>query len=268
MAGGRPTAAVRKDPAAAAAAAEAAERRRAERRAAAKALRAEKQAEAAAKEPAADPAAEAAEHTARLLAFWRGEAEGDCVCGCARCGVDEMLRWRGHYEALETRHHWVQWLFAKPGARGVAGAYAPPLTAEAAAAMAADGAVRRRVDAAVAMALDFWGLREGGGGAIERADGGAARWENVARNPHNLLRATRVLHSLRALGEHRSQWAALCGPLAEQLCSLAADGLLGAEAPAAATEFWAPAVRGTAPCGALWRDRLRAAAGGGAREER
>eukprot|EP01065_Artemidia_motanka_P042467 TRINITY_DN570_c0_g2_i1.p1 TRINITY_DN570_c0_g2~~TRINITY_DN570_c0_g2_i1.p1 ORF type:complete len:447 (+),score=134.10 TRINITY_DN570_c0_g2_i1:50-1342(+) len=224
--------------------------RRTLRAKAAAALRQEKRAEAAEKEP--DTAA--ADDAERLLAFWRRERDADCVCGCSRVSVDRMLGWRGRYDVLESRHHWIQWLFAKPGPKGIAAALAPALTDEAAGEMARDEAIRERFGLAIDMVLDFWGLRRGPCG-IGSTDGCEERWANVARNPHNLLRISRVLQSLRCLGQHHRPWRVLCASLAEHFCRLAAEEKLGPEAKDAAVEFWAPGKFGAgdphAACGEL-----------------
>eukprot|EP01062_Namystynia_karyoxenos_P049318 TRINITY_DN37749_c0_g1_i1.p2 TRINITY_DN37749_c0_g1~~TRINITY_DN37749_c0_g1_i1.p2 ORF type:complete len:518 (+),score=126.51 TRINITY_DN37749_c0_g1_i1:82-1554(+) len=192
-----------------------------------------------------------------LMRFWRGERVGDCVCGCARISVDEMLSKRGNYQWLEQKHHFMQWLFPK-AQNGVSGACAPTLTPRAAAVMVADAAVRARVTAAYRMILDFWGLdlEDEETGALAKAPHCGERMQNVAAREHNYLRITRVLISIGMLG--RAAWQ---GPLVELLISEVAPGglLAGQEvARGALLRYWVPAVRGRTADGTPWQRHLKA----------
>eukprot|EP01062_Namystynia_karyoxenos_P009971 TRINITY_DN1352_c3_g1_i1.p1 TRINITY_DN1352_c3_g1~~TRINITY_DN1352_c3_g1_i1.p1 ORF type:complete len:681 (+),score=221.24 TRINITY_DN1352_c3_g1_i1:94-2136(+) len=177
--------------------------------------------------------------TSRLVRFWQGTGEADCVCGCARLSVDGILAKRGKYPWLEGKHHYVQWLFPK-AVNGVSGATAPPLTAGDAAIMAADPECDRRLTKAYDMMLDFWGLElvDDSSGEVRKAPHWEERFANIEKHDHNYLRISRVLISLNMRGRR-----AMAGPLVELLLGEVADGNLPG-ARSSLLKYWIPCVKG------------------------
>jgi hypothetical protein len=101
---------------------------------------------------------------------------------------------------LEHEHDYIQWVFPT-AARSSVNPSAPLITADTAAAFAADPALRERLRAAFVRMLSFYGLRLRDGNVEidpERFAVRSAAW--LRPYNHNHLRLTRIMQSLAALG--------------------------------------------------------------------
>eukprot|EP01065_Artemidia_motanka_P047560 TRINITY_DN7471_c1_g1_i1.p1 TRINITY_DN7471_c1_g1~~TRINITY_DN7471_c1_g1_i1.p1 ORF type:complete len:691 (+),score=184.26 TRINITY_DN7471_c1_g1_i1:73-2145(+) len=183
----------------------------------------------------------------RLVLFWQGQCEADCVCGCSRIGIEAMLAKRGKYLWLEGKHHYVQWLFPK-AVNGVSGAAAPPLNSADAAVLAADQDAYKRLIRAYDMMLDFWGF-DLVDGQPRKAANWEERFQNIERHDHNYLRISRVLISLNMRG---------CRELVPPFVTVLLDAVAEGELPGAKSsllKYWIPCCKGAE--GNRLRERAR-----------
>jgi hypothetical protein len=112
--------------------------------------------------------------------------------------LDQIWAW--DYDRLEQVHDFIQWMFPLDEPSSV-NPDAPLLTPSDRAAFATDPALRSAVRKSLAVFLDFLGLELGVDGRVAKAphfDRRAAVWKYTN---HNWLRITRMLKSLRLLGQ-------------------------------------------------------------------
>ncbi len=136
----------------------------------------------------------------RLIDFYRGE--GNDAAGRT---IAQVLAF--DHRRLEGVHDFIQWLFPTAAASQF-NANAPLLDDETAAVFRSDELIRERMQEALGVMLEFYGLHLHVGVdavVVRRGANYAARrgnWQNVAPGMvnHNMLRITRILESLTQVG--------------------------------------------------------------------
>ncbi len=120
--------------------------------------------------------------------------------------IEEFQKgWWGKYDALESGHSFVQWIF--PIREQGLNPQAQPLQKWEADAIAADPALQGRLIQNYRLMLDFYGMKlvDETTGEIARTDDYVARYDNLERCSHNFLRITRILKCLAECGLERYQ---------------------------------------------------------------
>lgn len=108
--------------------------------------------------------------------------------------------WYGNYEALESVHSYIQWLFPlqEPGMNREAST----LTKEEIQQFCQNDAAKKNLLKSYKLMLDFYGIElcDEETGDVRRAPNWRERFNNLNNRTHNSLRITRILKCLATLG--------------------------------------------------------------------
>ncbi|KAM4587374.1 opioid growth factor receptor-like [Odontesthes bonariensis] len=114
-------------------------------------------------------------------------------------------QWRGNYDALESVHTFIQWLFPlqEPGMNYEAST----LTQEEIEAFIKNDIAKKNLLESYKLMLDFYGIEmyDEETGAVQRAKNWKERFDNLNSRTHNNLRITRILKCLGTLGYRHYQ---------------------------------------------------------------
>ncbi len=131
----------------------------------------------------------------KIIDFYRGQTVTD-----RGYSYEQILNWS--YDTLEHTHDYIQWLFPLPEP-SVAVPYSPVLQSSEIEAFQQDQTLQSRLRESFQKMLAFYGLTlniQNQAIALEKSSDYLARKNNLLTHPHNFLRITRILRSLRLLG--------------------------------------------------------------------